>query len=95
MTHTLRVNSLYFCSDGGKCYLSCDHGLIVENVTKGSLGSHRGPGVNTWKAYCLWIMTMAQDLEHTSSLVDPPTITVGIEDLAVECEKVNRPVHKG
>ena len=38
---------------------------------------------------------MAQDLEHTSSLVDPPTITVGIEDLAVECEKVNRPAHKG
>ena len=78
---------LYY-SDGGKCYLNCDHGVIVENITKGSLGSYQGPGVSTWKAYCLWIMTIAQDLDRAASYIDPPTITIGIEDLAVECEKV-------
>ena len=64
--------------------------MIVTNITRGSLGSHKGPGVSTWKAYCMWIMTVAEDLDRAERLVDPPTVTVGIEDLAVKCERVSR-----
>ena len=68
--------------------------MIVENITRGSLGSHEGPGVSTWKAYCLWIMTSSQDLNTAARMDDPPTITVGIEDLAVECERVSHSAFK-
>ena len=68
--------------------------MIVNNITQGSLGSHKGPGVSTWKAYCMWIMTIAQDLDRAATLLEPPTVTVGIEDLAVECERVRNEILK-
>ncbi|XP_052789212.1 multiple epidermal growth factor-like domains protein 8 [Mya arenaria] len=65
--------------NGGKCYLQCDHGMIVNNLTAGSMGSHSGPGVSGWRAYCLWIL-MTEPRAH------PQSITFTLEQLAVECE---------
>lgn len=74
-------------SNGSKCYLNCDHGLIVENIVEGSLGSYSGPGVSGWRTYCLWILTVAPSLDHT--LINPPTVTFAIEDIDVNCERVS------
>ena len=77
---------VYINRNGGTCYLSCDHGLVIENITEGSVGSYSGPGVLTWRAYCLWIFTVSSHINDPWTV--PPTITFGMEDMAVECERV-------
>jgi len=68
--------------------------MVMDNVTAGSLGSHRGPGVSSWRAYCLWILRApgAAELARRARLGwrnEPgPTVTFMMEDLAVQCERV-------
>jgi len=75
-------------SNGSKCYQNCDHGLILENIDNSSLGSYSGPGVSTWRSYCLWVLTVAPSLDDREALRNPPEIVFDIESIDVECERV-------
>jgi hypothetical protein len=65
--------------------------MILGNVTSGSLGTHVGDGVSDPShAYCLWIITVHQDLKNLRLLDIMPTITFTMEtDIKTACGKVS------
>ncbi|KAH3710830.1 hypothetical protein DPMN_070325 [Dreissena polymorpha] len=66
----------------------------MDNVQDGALGSHRGLGVSTWHAYCLWILMSQNRFTRPSTpwagrALSVPSITLRLEGLDVECERVS------
>ncbi|XP_041369444.1 multiple epidermal growth factor-like domains protein 8 [Gigantopelta aegis] len=73
----------------GKCYLQCDGRMILTEISRGALGTHRGRGVEgRSSAYCLWILTLGLSLTEPRVAEKMPVITLRVEgDLEVECSR--------
>lgn len=88
----------FVCRNGGHCYRMCDGRTIITRATSGALGSHRGMGTEGGHVFCLWILTVHEDLEDalrpqntlpTGSLQAVPSIafTIGT-DMQILCSQV-------
>lgn len=76
--------------NGGRCFLRCDGRTVLGNISEGALGSHDGAGVdNKGHAYCLWILTVHQDLNNLRLYSSVPTITFTmLTDIKTLCSRV-------
>ncbi|XP_078593005.1 multiple epidermal growth factor-like domains protein 8 [Branchiostoma floridae x Branchiostoma japonicum] len=72
--------------NGGRCYHECDGRVVLTSIESSGLGSHAGKGVtNKSHAYCLWILSVYDNIYSPSPLPAVPTVSFTVEDLQALC----------
>ncbi|XP_006821585.2 multiple epidermal growth factor-like domains protein 8 [Saccoglossus kowalevskii] len=82
--------------NNNKCYKLCEGRTFLTNAVASAFGSHEGKGViDASHGYCLWIITVFDNVTM-SSLLTIPTITLTLEEnLQIECQKDHVYVYDG
>ena len=68
------------------CSRECDGRMLLTNVDSAALGSSQGDGVmHLSQTYCLWVLTVGDNLTHTAGMTNPPSISFTVEGIGGVC----------
>ncbi|XP_070550058.1 multiple epidermal growth factor-like domains protein 8 [Ptychodera flava] len=83
--------------NNGRCYQLCNGRTFITDAVSSALGSHKGDGVHDPShAYCLWIISVFDNITAPTLIHPVPTISMTIEDtINLECQKDHVYVYDG
>ncbi|XP_033641193.1 multiple epidermal growth factor-like domains protein 8 [Asterias rubens] len=78
------------------CSRECDGRMLLTNVDSAALGSSQGDGVmHLSQTYCLWVLTVGDNLTHTAGMTNPPSISFTVEGIGGVCGQDHVYVYDG
>ncbi|XP_077985026.1 multiple epidermal growth factor-like domains protein 8 [Glandiceps talaboti] len=83
--------------DNGKCYQLCEGRAVITDAVSSAIGSEEGQGVTDVNhVYCLWIISVFDNITSPSPLTVIPSISLTIEDtIQIECQNDHVYVYDG